>query len=434
MPRKPVLKLLVSDSIGYNQEQALLNTTIILVRSCGPTAFLVGETTLPPNIKFKVCLGDPHTCSCPAYKKKKKPCIHIYWVLLRLFRVPQVHQYSFRHGLLGSQISELLCWAEFGPSSSAMSHLVPCQRAKSVRRKEIQDQDACPICQESLLEIKEPVCYCRFGCGNNIHILCMDGWAAHQKTSFTFGMVKCPLCRQDFNYRRLLRKEVVNSKALFTAAEKEKPHVHLGVVCHSCRSCPVTGRCFKCTVCSYFYLCEDCMKKDCHPQHPFASRATRTEKWRLVGQDAMGEAQGAACPPEDDNVVAGTDSLPRQALERLPALTVRLPLLNKGMQCRICLQSFHMGQHVRTLPCHHKFHVDCVDQILLESNSCPLDGCVIYSPLTWKTRKSSPTSTPTVSSSRSNEQEKETEDTSPGSRPRTRSTGVARRRKPPPPK
>ena len=29
----------------------------------------------------------------------------------------------------------------------------------------------------------------------------------------------------------------------------------------------------RCTICRYFYLCEDCAKRACHPQHPLASRS-----------------------------------------------------------------------------------------------------------------------------------------------------------------
>lgn len=40
------------------------------------------------------------------------------------------------------------------------------QEAGSVCRKVIQAQDVCPICQEELLEKKQPVSYCR----------CVGGW------------------------------------------------------------------------------------------------------------------------------------------------------------------------------------------------------------------------------------------------------------------
>ncbi|KAM6894085.1 E3 ubiquitin-protein ligase ZSWIM2 [Xenentodon cancila] len=432
MSRKTAWKIKVSDSVRYRQEQALISTSIVLVRSCGPAAFLLRDIRRHQNISFKVCLGDPHTCSCPVFTKKKEPCKHICWILLRVFRVPREHEYSFQHGLVERQVSELLSRSEFTPSTSSVSR---CQGARSVCRKAIQDQDVCPICQEELLEIKQPASYCRFGCGNNMHISCMKLWAAYQKPAFTRDVVQCPLCRQDFCSLSLLQKLVKNTEKLFTPAEKEKANVHLGVVCHSCRSCPVTSRCFKCTVCSYFYLCEDCMKKGCHPQHLFASRATRTDKWLVAVQDVICEPEGAACQPEHDSqvpdssgasalrpppsllgashpppcAVTGTDSLPPHVLEHLPAVPVTpgSPLLDKGMQCRICLQRFELRQRVRTLPCHHKFHVDCVDQILLESNSCPLDGCVIYSPLTWKTRKTSKSAS-TVSSGCAKQREKKT--------------------------
>lgn len=85
----------------------------------------------------------------------------------------------------------------------------------------------------------------RFGCGNNVHISCMKVWADHQKQSDQEETVKCPLCREDFSSLKLLQEQVKNAAKLFTAAEREKPDRHLGVLCHICRVCPVTGRCFK---------------------------------------------------------------------------------------------------------------------------------------------------------------------------------------------
>ncbi len=51
------------------------------------------------------------------------------------------------------------------------------------------------------------------------------------------------------------------------------------------------------------------------------------------------------------------------------------PLLAPGQQCRICLQRYLEGQHVRRLPCRHKFHKDCIDNWLLHQHAtCPVDG------------------------------------------------------------
>ncbi|KAM6071130.1 LOW QUALITY PROTEIN: E3 ubiquitin-protein ligase ZSWIM2 [Chlamydotis macqueenii] len=59
--------------------------------------------------------------------------------------------------------------------------------------------------------------------------------------------------------------------------------------------------------------------------------------------------------------------------------------LAPGIQCRLCLKSFQLGQHVRLLPCNHKFHRECIDSWLLhQGNTCPVDQHVVYNPLTWK--------------------------------------------------
>ncbi|KAM9767041.1 E3 ubiquitin-protein ligase ZSWIM2 [Menidia menidia] len=393
MLRKTSWRNTVSHAVSSNQDQAL-NTTMLLLKSYGPTAFLLREDGETRN--FKVCLGDPHTCTCPVFTKEQELCKHICWVLLRKFRLPREHEYSFQLGLVERQLLELLQGLHQTKTrrthhdpSTASGSLVPVsgQEAGSVCRKIIQAQDVCPICQEELLQKKLPVCYCRFGCGNNVHVSCMKVWADHQKLPDKLDTVKCPLCREDFSSLKLLDEQVKNTARLFTAAEREKPERHLGVFCQGCQVRHITGRCFKCTVCKFFHLCEDCSKRGCHPQHPLASRTRRKDKWLILKGSLRGEPNGATCLPErDDMVSVAADTLSEDVLERLPAVRVRSGsrLLDEGLQCRICLQSFGLGQLVRTLPCHHKFHMDCVDRFLRTSNSCPLDGYVVHSPLNWR--------------------------------------------------
>ncbi|KAM7365694.1 hypothetical protein PAMP_016608 [Pampus punctatissimus] len=256
---------------------------------------------------------------------------------------------SFQHGLVERQILEVLHGLyqtrdyrmenDSSAASGTLSQPVTGQEAGSVCRKVIQAQDVCPICQEELLEKKLPVSFCRFGCGNNVHISCMKVWADHQQLSNREETVKCPLCREDFSSLELLQEQVKNAAKLCSAAEREKPNRHLGVICHGCQVCPVTGKCF-------------------------------------------------------NLIPVAADPLPENVLGRLPTIRVTSGsrLLDEGQQCRICLQYFTLGQRVRTLPCHHKFHMDCVDRILRKSNSCPLDGYVIYNPFTWNTsdRKTPP--------------------------------------------
>ncbi|KAM3857096.1 E3 ubiquitin-protein ligase ZSWIM2 [Diretmus argenteus] len=403
MFRKAVWKNTVSDTVSFHQDQAL-NTTIFLLKAYGPTGFLLKEEG--ELNKFKVFLGDPHTCTCPVFHREKEPCKHICWVLMRKFRLPREHEYCFQQGLVERQILEVLhgLHQTRNPrtvnsprtASETPGQPGPGQGDGSVCRKVIQEQDVCPICQEELLEKQLPVSYCRFGCGNNVHISCMKVWADHQALSFSIWhgelKVRCPLCREGFSSFKLLQEQEKNAAKLYTASERETPNRHLGVMCHSCRVCPVTGTCFKCTTCSYYYLCEDCSQTGCHPQHHFASRTKRSEKWHHVGDRLTGEPKGATAtsqPVYDSIVPDAEDPLPEHVLRCLPAFRVRVwsELLDPGQQCRLCLHSFALGQSVRTLPCRHKFHTDCVDGILQKSNSCPLDGYVIYNPLTWHARE-----------------------------------------------
>ncbi len=64
-------------------------------------------------------------------------------------------------------------------------------------QKEIGAEDVCPICQEELLGKPLPLTFCKFGCGNSVHIKCMKIWAEHQQSNGE-TTVRCPLCRENF--------------------------------------------------------------------------------------------------------------------------------------------------------------------------------------------------------------------------------------------
>lgn len=46
---------------------------------------------------------------------------------------------------------------------------------------------------------------------------------------------------------------------------------------------------------------------------------------------------------------------------------------NSEDACAICLDEFESGDEIRSLPCHHEFHCDCIDPWLVrKSSTCPL--------------------------------------------------------------
>ncbi|XP_035248572.1 E3 ubiquitin-protein ligase ZSWIM2 isoform X1 [Anguilla anguilla] len=389
MFRKTFWRHTVSDVVHLHQDQAL-STTIFILKEFGPTGFLLKEEG--ESKKFKVCLGNPHTCSCLTYVKERDLCKHICWVLIRKFRLPRDHEYCLQLGLVDRQISEMLQ----GVHSPRSPHLedpptpVLTEEDGCVKQKEVEAEDVCPICQEDLMGKRLPVTYCRYGCGNNVHISCMKVWADHQARSDPDIMVKCPLCREAFEPMKVLLDQVKNAASLLTTAERERQDKHLGVLCNGCKACPVTGKCFKCVVCSYYHLCEACFQDHCHPQHPFAFRAKRSQRWvslRHSARQKSGDLQEwDPQSTEDQDSVVRSERVPEQIVKSLLPVEVRQgsKLLKPGQQCRLCLKSFCLGQQVKHLPCHHKFHADCADAWLLQSNSCPLDRQVIYNPLTWQ--------------------------------------------------
>lgn len=48
------------------------------------------------------------------------------------------------------------------------------------------------------------------------------------------------------------------------------------------------------------------------------------------------------------------------------------PKANREIKCLICLCEWKKDDHIRTLPCFHEFHSECIDEWLIINNSCPV--------------------------------------------------------------
>ncbi|XP_042302387.1 E3 ubiquitin-protein ligase ZSWIM2 isoform X2 [Sceloporus undulatus] len=338
-----------------------------------------------------VTLGNPHSCSCSTFVKEKELCKHICWLLLKKFKLPRNHEYALQVGLKEREIIYVLQYQQTDSQPRITeSFTVESQTASDgyIKQKEIDNDDVCPICQETLLKKMLPVTYCRYGCGNSVHIVCMKIWIDHQKELEKDALVKCPLCREHFAPLKLLMEEFRNCKRLVTTAEKTRLDKHLGIPCNNCKVCPIEGKCYKCTQCSDFHVCDKCFNSFCHPSHTFAFREKRNQTWRSwrslesTIQLSTSEENLQSVHSEDSSneILSGT---PVQIINSLPTVLVRKSsgLLDPGLQCRLCLKVFCLGQVTKFLPCNHKFHRKCIDNWLHKENACPIDGHLVYNPL-----------------------------------------------------
>nr|XP_013034236.2 E3 ubiquitin-protein ligase ZSWIM2 isoform X2 [Anser cygnoides]XP_047914274.1 E3 ubiquitin-protein ligase ZSWIM2 isoform X2 [Anser cygnoides] len=154
-------------------------------------------------------------------------------------------------GLLEREIEEILERLHQKPTQNAkqtlFSQTAHEENDRCIHQKEIDEKDVCPICQEELLKKMLPITYCRYSCGNNVHVKCMKIWADHQDETEKDSVVKCPLCREKFAPLELIPEEFRNSDQLVTATEKARLDRHLGIPCSNCRVFPIVGKCYKTT-------------------------------------------------------------------------------------------------------------------------------------------------------------------------------------------
>jgi len=74
--------------------------------------------------------------------------------------------------------------------------------------------------------------------------------------------------------------------------------------------------------------------------------------------------------PAEDGVIS---SLPTQTLsEEEAAQCKERDKDGPNHQCSVCLEGYEAGQEVKSLPCLHRFHSECIDHWLQTSGTCPI--------------------------------------------------------------
>ena len=85
MARNTSFRSKCTELVSLRQSNAM-DSTIYILRETGPTGYLLKEEGQPK--KFKVLLGDPHTCTCPTFTKERELCRFVFEARAALVQVP----------------------------------------------------------------------------------------------------------------------------------------------------------------------------------------------------------------------------------------------------------------------------------------------------------------------------------------------------------
>mmetsp|Transcript_14807 Transcript_14807/g.21172 ORF Transcript_14807/g.21172 Transcript_14807/m.21172 type:complete len:649 (-) Transcript_14807:89-2035(-) len=237
--------------------QQLENTKLYLVSTLGPTVYILRTDDHLTNITFKVVIGSSQMCSCGNGEGRGSLCVHILFVMLKVFRVPSDNPLAWQLSLIDSEIDLLLSeeedakdgltwkWRKIGingggsEGSRTGSHSNPRHtnflrkgsgttlwevrrknklvknghgeeeseedgerdegsgdRIPPPRRKKISQDPTCPICMQDMTQEEELdglLCFCAKRCGSNIHTRCLRMYATYNRSENK--NVVCPLCR-----------------------------------------------------------------------------------------------------------------------------------------------------------------------------------------------------------------------------------------------
>ena len=74
----------------------------------------------------------------------------------------------------------------------------------------------------------------------------------------------------------------------------------------------------------------------------------------------------------NDGVEEDTRALNTESINDLPTVRYSKDAMdNVDATCGICLCDYQDGEMLKYLPCHHHFHLECIDTWLVTNKTCP---------------------------------------------------------------
>ncbi|CDW88804.1 e3 ubiquitin-protein ligase zswim2-like [Stylonychia lemnae] len=367
-----------------------LNMRLYLVQENGPTKLVLED---PEHKKFKIQIGQEVTCSCGGGKAEH--CAHTIQD-----GDPLLWQLSY----IDSEISRILqnrMRAQHEITSTRRRDVEkPIKDGKKVdkrdkvKRMELDPEETCCVCYEEMKET-ENLTFCKFGCGRNIHIDCIEVWVKHKIS--VAQKITCPLCRIDWGPNALedLKEETKNYRDKLKEKNSKKSktddQVDRSFKCSCCKRKLTYEAKLQCIQCADVEICKLCFSGRYHDHHDFMIRPSPDKDWEPAFRGnassyneeyvrLMTELQSREIRPEDYEMLLQLEQSSNKV--PLPKYLVSVfdkanppteeYLSNSNAVCNFC--SSKIEDKTKGLPlrnCHHYVHKNCLeDMFRLKKSKC----------------------------------------------------------------
>uniref|UniRef100_A0A7S2KPK2 Anaphase-promoting complex subunit 11 n=1 Tax=Leptocylindrus danicus TaxID=163516 RepID=A0A7S2KPK2_9STRA len=374
----------------------LSQNTFFLVNRPGPTVFIISS---PPDITFKVTIGNIQNCSCGEGLKAKKLCVHILFVMLRVLRIEDTNPLAWQLSLTDDEVTRILDGKHRFQRRDDTKRKFHRKGKKSANQKDKRDEDQddvakvwddpgftrerkrltedelCPICQEEMttdqLKISE-LCFCISGCLANFHVKCMkmvESYASAKGKS-----TQCPLCRAEFG------PLVIPNASSAPKSVQGKAYIK----CSSC-NCKISGHShfFRCVNCPTHDNCKRCFKRasssTVNPtKHIFVTSkvepypfhwSVATPPTKNMGTSDLVDLQSREFSDRDYQLLLSLDHSPVPLMHHHLALALpseEIHSFSTDTQCSVCSCPLSAQKSIKRFPCNHVGHESCTINLLMD--------------------------------------------------------------------
>mgnify|MGYP000914489915 CR=1 FL=1 len=142
---------------------------------------------------YTVNINQKPTCTCFDFKRRKSRCKHIYFILTRVMKVPQENEDIVEFSpeqveQMFTNMQEIAKSVYINDDLKKMYNIMSAQNIAENKTVPMKDEEFCPICLD-YVNCGEPIDYCKYACGNPVHVNCFKMWTKGKKE------ITCVLCR-----------------------------------------------------------------------------------------------------------------------------------------------------------------------------------------------------------------------------------------------